>query len=191
MTALTTTRARSFRGTHTQGRSPEELRELALGLLRATLSAAGYQTARDVMRLNHTLAEISGGWDELGEWMYWVSLFGTPSEHQPWGWQIDGHHLNLNCFVLGGQVVLSPAFMGSEPVVAENGKFAGTRVFDAEEQAGLALGRSPTASERAAAVAHLQRQTERFAQRPDPQLALGVLHRSTGDGFQPHRLDVL
>lgn len=28
MTALTTTRARSFRGTHTQGRSPEELREL-------------------------------------------------------------------------------------------------------------------------------------------------------------------
>jgi phosphoadenosine phosphosulfate reductase len=28
MTALTTTRARSFRGTHTEGRSPEELREL-------------------------------------------------------------------------------------------------------------------------------------------------------------------
>ena len=28
MTAPTTTRARNFRGTHTEGRSPEELREL-------------------------------------------------------------------------------------------------------------------------------------------------------------------
>src|SRR5689334_7132394 len=28
MTALTTTRARNFKGTHTAGRSPEELREL-------------------------------------------------------------------------------------------------------------------------------------------------------------------
>ena len=117
----------------------EEQRELALGLLRASLSAAGYQTARDVMRLNHTIAELTGGWDELGEWMYWISLFGTPSETEPWGWQIDGHHLIVNCLVLGDQIVMTPLFMGSEPVVAESGTFAGTSVFEDEEERGYAL----------------------------------------------------
>ena len=117
----------------------EEQRELALGLLRASLSAAGYQTARDVMRLNHTIAELSGGWDELGEWMYWISLFGTPSETEPWGWQIDGHHLIVNGFVLGDRIVLTPMFMGSEPVIAESGTYAGTSVFEEEEERGYAL----------------------------------------------------
>jgi hypothetical protein len=92
-----------------------------------------------VMRLNHTIAELTGGWDELGEWMYWLSLFGTPSATEPWGWQIDGHHLIVNCLVLGDQIVMTPCFMGSEPVVAESGKFAGTSVFEAEEERGYAL----------------------------------------------------
>jgi hypothetical protein len=116
-----------------------EHRELALGLLRASLSAAGYQTARDVMRLNHTIAELTGGWDELGEWMYWVSVFGTPSATEPWGWQIDGHHLIVNCLVLGDQIVVTPCFMGSEPVVADSGTFAGTSVFEDEEERGYSL----------------------------------------------------
>ena len=46
------------------------------------------------MRLNETIGEITGSWDEYGEWLYWLSIFGTPSTDQPWGWQIDGHHLN-------------------------------------------------------------------------------------------------
>jgi hypothetical protein len=122
----------------------DQHRELALGLLRASLSAAGYQTARDVMRLNHTIAELTGGWDELGEWMYWISLFGTPSATEPWGWQIDGHHLIVNCLVLGDQLVMTPCFMGSEPVVAESGTFAGTSVFEVEEERGYALMRALT-----------------------------------------------
>jgi hypothetical protein len=122
----------------------DEIREVALGLLRTTLSATGYQTARDVMRLNHTIAELTGGWDELGEWMYWLSLFGTPSETEPWGWQIDGHHLIINCLVLGDQIVVTPCFMGSEPVVAESGTFAGTSVFEVEEERGYTLMQSLT-----------------------------------------------
>jgi hypothetical protein len=35
--------------------------------------------------------------------------------------------------------VLTPLFMGSEPVFAESGKYAGTQVFRAEESVGLAL----------------------------------------------------
>ncbi len=35
--------------------------------------------------------------------------------NEPWGWQLDGHHLNLHCFVLGDQMVMTPAFLGTEP----------------------------------------------------------------------------
>src|SRR5207248_4001379 len=63
------------------------------------LSAAGYQSARDIMRLNEHALEITGKPEEYSEWFYWISLFGEPAPDAPWGWQIDGHHLNLNCFV--------------------------------------------------------------------------------------------
>jgi hypothetical protein len=57
------------------------------------------------MKLNEHALEITGKPEEYGEWFYWVSVFGTPSASEPWGWQIDGHHLNVNCFVLGDQLV--------------------------------------------------------------------------------------
>ena len=40
---------------------------------------------------------------------------GTPSATEPWGFQFDGHHLVINYFVLGSQVVMSPCFWGTEP----------------------------------------------------------------------------
>jgi hypothetical protein len=123
-------------------------REAALALLRESLSAAGYQTARDVMKLNEHALEITGKPEEYGEWLYWVSVFGAPSPDEPWGWQIDRHHLNVNCFVLGDQMVMTPTFMGSEPVLARFGKYQGTRVFATEEERGYALMRSMSPEER-------------------------------------------
>jgi hypothetical protein len=73
-----------------------------------------------------------------------MSVFGTPSATTPWGWQIDGHHLIINCFILGDQLVLTPTFMGSKPVTATFGKYAGTRVFHEEEANGFALMRALT-----------------------------------------------
>jgi hypothetical protein len=119
-------------------------RDLALGLLRTSLSRSGFETARDVMKLNDVIREITGRDEEYGEWLYWLSVMGTPSAEAPWGWQIDGHHLIVNCFVLGDQVVMTPMFMGSEPVEAESGPHAGTRVFEAEEEGGLTLMRALT-----------------------------------------------
>jgi Protein of unknown function (DUF3500) len=123
-------------------------RKAALTLLRETMSRTGYRTARDVMKLNEHALEITGKPEEYGEWLYWLSVFGNPGPEEPWGWQIDGHHLNINCFVLGDQLVLTPTFMGSEPVLARFGKFAGTRVFAEEEEQGYALMRSLSSSER-------------------------------------------
>jgi hypothetical protein len=129
-----------------------EQREIALDILRSSMSVSGFENARDVMRLNEHAAELTGRLDEYGEFYYWISIFGTPSSTEPWGWQIDGHHLIINCLVLGDQIVMTPDFRGSEPVAATSGAFAGTRVFASEESAGLELMQSFDASQRATAT---------------------------------------
>lgn len=120
----------------------ETQRKLALELLRASLSAKGLQQTRDVMNLNGTLGELTGNFEEYGEWFYWISLMGEPSANRPWGWQLDGHHAIINYFVLGDQVVMTPVFMGSEPVKADSGRFRGTVVLQPEQDRGLALMKS-------------------------------------------------
>ncbi len=118
------------------------LREAVMAVLRASLSAKGYEMSRDVMRLNGFLGDLVGGPQVLGEWSYIFCLFGTPSPGEPWGWQLFGHHLSLNCVVLGHQMVLTPTFMGAEPSYADTGPFAGTSLFEDEERAGLELMRA-------------------------------------------------
>ncbi len=117
----------------------EEQRRSAFGLLQTSLSAKGLKLSQDIMKLNGTLAELANNFDEYGEWLYWITIMGEPSKDKPWGWQLDGHHLVINYFVLGDQVVMSPVFMGSEPVFAEAGKFKGTIVMQDEQDKGLAL----------------------------------------------------
>ena len=123
-------------------------RDRAFAMLRESLSAEGFQTARDVMRLNETVMEMTGRLTEYGEDLYWVSIMGQPSATEPWGWQIDGHHLIINYFVLGDQVVMTPTFLGSEPVHAKSGRYAGTRAFKVRRGSGT--GGDPRAFRRAA-----------------------------------------
>src|SRR5437870_1647303 len=64
----------------------------AFALLKESLSPQGFETARDIMRLNETVGEMTGRFDEYGDDLYWLSIMVTPSASEPWGWQIDGHH---------------------------------------------------------------------------------------------------
>jgi hypothetical protein len=133
----------------------EPLREAVMAVLRAGLSPHGYELSRDVMRLNRFLGDIVGGPEVLGEWSYIFCLFGEPSTTEPWGWQFFGHHLCLHCFVIGEQMVLTPGFWGAEPSYADHGPFAGIRLFQDEERAGLKLMRSfSAAQQKTAIVAH-------------------------------------
>jgi len=128
-------------------------REAAFGLMRASLSAKGLQLSRDIMKLNHTLGELNhDNFVEYGEWLYWITVMGTPSATEPWGWQIDGHHLIVNYFVLGNQVVMTPSFFGSEPARATSGKYRGTSVMQEEQAAGLAFMKALTKEQRTAAT---------------------------------------
>ena len=127
-------------------------RSLAFGMLQASLSAKGLKLSKDIMKLNGTLAELANNFDEYGEWLYWITVMGEPSTTEPWGWQIDGHHLIINYFVLGDQVVMSPVFIGSEPVHATSGRFKGTIVMQEQQDTGEAFMRSLSQEQQAKAT---------------------------------------
>jgi hypothetical protein len=130
----------------------DSVREAVMNVLRASLSPRGFETSRNVMRMNRFLGDLVGSAAVLGEWSYTFCLYGVPSESEPWGWQLFGHHLSLNCFVLGRQMVLTPAFLGAEPSNADHGPFAGINLFEDEERAGLALMRSLSPAQQSQAI---------------------------------------
>jgi Protein of unknown function (DUF3500) len=130
----------------------EAQREAAFGLMRASLSAKGLELTRNIMRLNETLAELSNDHVFLGEDLYFFTILGRPSATEPWGWQFSGHHAIINYFVLGDQVVMTPLFVGSEPVRAPSGKYKGLVILQQEQNDGLAMLRALPDPQRQQAV---------------------------------------
>ncbi|MDC6389332.1 DUF3500 domain-containing protein [Maribacter sp. PR1] len=126
-----------------QGVSLKEMdqkqKNLAFDLMQESLSAKGLQLSRDIMKTDQTLAELNNRTDMFDEELYFFTVMGSPSQTEPWGWQLDGHHLVINYFVLGDQIVMSPVFMGGEPIITTTGKYAGNTLFQDEQNLGLSL----------------------------------------------------
>lgn len=111
----------------------------AWNLLRVSLSAQGLKTTQDIMKTEQTLLELNEESIRYGEEKYYFTVMGIPSSTEPWGWQLDGHHLVINYFIQGGQVVMTPTFLGGEPVVAKSGKYEGNTILQDEQNLGLAF----------------------------------------------------
>jgi hypothetical protein len=126
-----------------QGVSLKEMTEFqkkaAFGLMQISLSAKGLDLSKDIMKTDQTLRELNNGSVYYDEELYFFTLMGIPSETEPWGWQLDGHHLVINYFVLGDQVVMSPVFMGGEPILTTSGKYKGNILFQDEQNLGLSF----------------------------------------------------
>jgi len=126
-----------------QGLSLKEMTEpqknAAFSLMQSSLSARGLQLSKDIMKTDHTLKELNNGSADYDEELYFFTIMGEPSETSPWGWQLDGHHLVINYFILGDQVVMSPVFMGGEPIITSTGKYKGNTLFQDEQNLGLAF----------------------------------------------------
>lgn len=117
----------------------DEVVEAIHGLIQASLSKEGYYKAHGCMKINHFLGEIVNGRNVLNAKSYNFTIFGKPSETEPWGWQIFGHHFDMNCFVAGKQMVVTPVFMGAEPNVIDDGPYKGVELFKDQEQTALQL----------------------------------------------------
>jgi hypothetical protein len=132
--------------------APSALKDAAMAVVKASLSAAGYEKTRNLMKLNAFLGELVGAPKLLGEWCYQLHVFGEPSATEPWGWQLSGHHLIITCFILGEQMTLTPTFMGAEPTYVDKGKYAGIAVFEDEEFLGLQFARNLSAEQKRKAI---------------------------------------
>ena len=138
----------------------EAQRERAYDLMRASLSARGLKQTQDIMKLNYTLGELNdNNFDRYGDLRYHMTVMGDPSQREPWGWQFDGHHGVINYFVLGDQVVMTPMFAGSEPVIARSGKYAGTAILQEEQNAGVAFMNALPEAQRAKATLRSEKTT--------------------------------
>lgn len=160
------------------------LREAILGMMRATLSPRGFHKARSCMWMNEFLGQLVGGPRVLNQYSYNFSLFGEPSPAEPWGWQLHGHHLALNCLVIGKHLLISPTFMGAEPNVIDEGPHAGLTIFDGEELSGLRFMQSLPSEQRDRA--------QIYAQMYDPAMPPGRFHpadqRHLGGAFHDNRV---
>ncbi len=115
----------------------QEQRKLAFNLMSESLSAKGLQLSKDIMKTDQTLKELNNGNPIYDEELYYFTIMGKPSMTKPWGWQIDGHHLVINYFILGDQVIMTPTFMGGEPIITTSGKYKGNTIFQDEQNIGL------------------------------------------------------
>ncbi|MHA7287652.1 DUF3500 domain-containing protein [Arthrobacter sp. MDT3-44] len=104
-------------------------RDAVLAVVEASLSTEGFELVRNLMRINGFLGDLVDLPLLLNEFSYNFALYGEPSESEPWGWQLFGHHAALNCLVVGTQLVVSPVFLGAEPDRIDDGPYRGVTVF--------------------------------------------------------------
>jgi len=114
-------------------------RELALALLRASISEAGFQKSMDIIQLQ---PEVGGDPEN-----YYVTVFGTPGD-PTWSWRFEGHHLSRRFTIAGDKVTITPFFHGVWPTVSEAGKV----IMQREEWAARELVRSLDANLRSQVV---------------------------------------
>jgi hypothetical protein len=160
------------------------VRDAALAVVEASLSAEGFELVRNLMRINGFLGDLVELPLLMNEFSYNFALYGEPSETEPWGWQIFGHHAALNCLVAGTQLVVSPVFMGAEPDMIDDGPYKGVRVFKER----IALARELMA----ALPADLRAAATVYASMVDPAMPEGRIHagdeRHLGGCFQDNRV---
>lgn len=130
-------------------------RQLAMEFLKTGLGVAGYQKATTIISLEPILAEVEGPNRRFPRdpELYYVSVFGTPSVRNVWGWRFEGHHISLNFTVVKGELLSNtPLFFGANPREVRQGPRQGLRALAGEEDKGRALVQALDEKQRAVAV---------------------------------------
>ena len=84
-------------------------------LLATALSQSGYDKMCHIMLADDQLLRNGNPRPGFGTEQFSIVIFGKPSEDQPWGLQLDGHHLGLNVSFAGSKMTISPSFIGTQP----------------------------------------------------------------------------
>jgi hypothetical protein len=133
-------------------------RKFAHALIASGLSLDAYAKAMAIMGLEAILKDLEGEARRFPRDpdLYYISLFGTPSDEDSWGWRVEGHHLSLNFLIVpGGRIAAAPNFFGSNPAqVPESCRLSGLRILAREENLARQLLLSMTPERRTRAIVH-------------------------------------
>ncbi|CAO1637694.1 unnamed protein product [Jaminaea pallidilutea] len=126
--------------------STKQIQDGIHSTMRASLSGEGYMKVVGCTFTNHFLGELVGGSKVSNKHSYNFRLFlplvdgeSAPSLSELWGWSFFGHHLCLAVSFAGPRMVVAPTLSGAEPDCIDVGPHSGLRLFQTEEQVGLAL----------------------------------------------------
>ncbi len=115
-------------------------RAAAMQLIEVSVGLRANEKANSIMAIEHTLAdhEALDGTGVAGRprdpSRYYFVLYGDPVGSEPWGWQVDGHHVSLNFTIVDQEyVAVTPTFFGSNPARSLHGSNAGFRPLPEEE----------------------------------------------------------
>lgn len=117
--------------------------QAAIALLKTSVSEETVKKITDIMQLDLVLKELEhrsadDNYRDPGK--YFITIFGTPSTNNIWGWRFEGHHVSFlfssekNKFVSG-----TPSFLGSNPAIVQSGPQKNKEVLKEETDKGLSL----------------------------------------------------
>ena len=69
---------------------------------------------------------------------FYVTVFGDPKSAK-WGWMLAGHHYAANFTVADGRIAFTPLFLGANPQIVPEGRYAGWRILQHEADRAFAL----------------------------------------------------
>jgi hypothetical protein len=158
-----------------------EQRALAFGLIQSGLTGSGFLKATSIMSLEAVLRELEQGSGPTRDpELYFLTIFGAPSDRGKWGWRVEGHHLSLNFALEDGKIVAAtPAFFGANPAEVRQGPRQGLRTLAEREDRALRLLQALDENQRKSAVVSPEAPRDiRAANTPQPptEAAVGVAY---------------
>lgn len=121
-------------------------------LLATALPVPAFARAVAVMALDEVLGRLEEHRDDRRHRDdYWVAVFGDPGS-AVWGWRFEGHHVSVHATVAGGEVRLTPLFLGANPAVVTDGDRVVSAPLGPEEALGFELLHALTTGQRASAL---------------------------------------
>ena len=89
--------------------------KLACALMASLFSEQGFNKMRDIMLADDQLLRGGRPRPGFGTENFSIVIFGQPSATEPWGFQLDGHHVGTNISMEGEKLTMSPSFIGTQP----------------------------------------------------------------------------
>lgn len=134
----------------------EDQRASALNLLKASLSAQGFEKATAIVALETVLKQVEhrGPGDNYRDPLnYYLTIFGRPGSKTVWGWRFEGHHVALNFSSVNNRIEAStPSFFGSNPGTVLEGSEKGKQILKRETELAFDLINSLNTNQKKAAI---------------------------------------